>query len=176
MIEYESPKLYSQKLTVTDNKETELKQSGYSVVETNINKPWGAYIRLDNGDAEQFIKEYFPGLTLNEAQLGSDEVELSPKILIVSPGQRLSWQKHDRRAERWTFLTSGGYHKSDTDEQGDLQLAQLGDVIQFNQGERHRLTSPGDEFTVVAEIWQHTDPSNSSDEDDIVRTQDDYSR
>jgi hypothetical protein len=29
---------------------------------------------------------------------------------------------------------------------------------------------------VVAEFWQHTDPDYPSDEDDIVRVQDDYSR
>jgi hypothetical protein len=29
---------------------------------------------------------------------------------------------------------------------------------------------------LVAEIWQHTDPGNPSNEDDIVRLADDYSR
>jgi hypothetical protein len=33
-----------------------------------------------------------------------------------------------------------------------------------------------DDWGIVAEIWQHTDESNPSDEDDIVRLQDDYSR
>jgi mannose-6-phosphate isomerase len=28
----------------------------------------------------------------------------------------------------------------------------------------------------VAEIWQHTDAANPSDENDIVRVQDDFSR
>jgi hypothetical protein len=29
---------------------------------------------------------------------------------------------------------------------------------------------------LVAEIWQHTDPENPSDEDDIVRVSDDFGR
>ncbi len=33
-----------------------------------------------------------------------------------------------------------------------------------------------DTFGIVAEIWQHTDPTNPSEEDDIVRLQDDFGR
>lgn len=108
--------------------------------------------------------------------LGDDAVQLSPKILIVQPHQRLSWQMHDRRAERWRFLNSGGYYKSVTDDMGELKTSNAGEVVQFAQGERHRLVSPGNEYVFVAEIWQHVRPSNPSDEDDIVRIQDDYAR
>lgn len=156
---------------------TNLQEKGYILEEINEEKPWGGYIRLNNDDAEQFIGEYFPGLTLEEAKLGLEDVELSPKILIVTSGERLSWQKHDRRAERWAYLTEGGYHKSITDEEGELHTAQPGEVVQFQQGERHRLVGTSDsEFTLVAEIWQHVDPENPSDEGDIVRIQDDYKR
>ena len=49
-----------------------------------------------------------------------------------------------------------------------------GDQIKLSQGERHRLVGLAD-YGVVAEIWQHTDqvPSN---EEDIIRVQDDYGR
>ena len=49
-----------------------------------------------------------------------------------------------------------------------------GDQIKLRQGERHRLVGLAD-YGVVAEIWQHTDeiPSN---EDDIIRVQDDFNR
>jgi hypothetical protein len=40
---------------------------------------------------------------------------------------------------------------------------------------RHRLVGLGD-WGVLAEIWQHTDLQNPSDEEDIVRLQDDYGR
>ena len=50
-----------------------------------------------------------------------------------------------------------------------------GDFIKFDKEERHRLiglSKPG----IVAEIWIHTDINNPSDEKDIIRIQDDYSR
>jgi mannose-6-phosphate isomerase-like protein (cupin superfamily) len=149
---------------------------GYTPVEIVIDKPWGAFIRLQNDDANAFIAEFFPGLTLEEARLGVEEAELSPKILIVSPHERLSWQYHDRRAERWAFLTRGAYHKSMTDDEGALLQAHPGAVVQFAQGERHRLVGVEDEFVIVAEIWQHTDADRPSDEDDIVRLHDQYGR
>jgi hypothetical protein len=43
------------------------------------------------------------------------------------------------------------------------------------QGERHRLVGL-DAQAIIAEIWQHTDASHPSDEDDIVRVQDDFGR
>lgn len=152
------------------------KDEDYTVVERNDQKPWGAYLRLDNADADKFVEEFFPGLSPEDARLGIDNAELSPKFLIVSPEQRLSWQLHDRRAERWAFLTPGGYHKSETDDQGQLQQARAGDIVQFAQGERHRLVGALGMYTIVAEIWQHTNHDAPSDEDDIVRLADDYQR
>jgi len=50
-------------------------------------------------------------------------------------------------------------------------------VVQFEKGERHRLAATNDtDYTVVAEIWQHSDKDHLSDEDDIVRLADDYQR
>lgn len=150
--------------------------AGYTIVDLNDTKPWGAYIRMESSQAERFIQEFFPGLTLEEAQLGIANAELSPKLLIVAPSQRLSWQYHDRRAERWAFLTEGGYYKSDTDEQGEVVIAQPGTVVQFTKGERHRLTGVHNKYAIVAEIWQHSDVNNPSTEEDIVRLADDYKR
>ena len=45
----------------------------------------------------------------------------------------------------------------------------------MEMGERHRLVGL-ENWGVVAEFWQHTDPDHPSDEDDIVRVQDDYKR
>lgn len=153
-----------------------LEDAGYKIAERDDQRPWGAFLRLENNQAETFIQEFFPGLTLQEAQLGIANADLSPKILLVAPGQRLSWQYHDRRAERWAFLTDGAYFKSETDEQGNPVTAISGDVVQFGKGERHRLVAQADAYTVVAEIWQHSDPVRPSNEDDIVRLADDYKR
>lgn len=151
---------------------------GYRVVEQNTEKPWGCYVRMSNSDAERFVAGFFPDLDIVEAKLGRSDVELSPKFLLVQPGHRLSWQYHNRRAERWRFLTDGAYYRSHSDNLPDRTFARAGTVVQFDAGERHRLASGDGEgnYTLVAEIWQHTVAGESSDEDDIVRLQDDYSR
>jgi hypothetical protein len=51
----------------------------------------------------------------------------------------------------------------------------IGDKVILQQGERHRLIGL-DDFAVIAEIWRHTDANNPSNEDDIVRVQDDFNR
>jgi mannose-6-phosphate isomerase len=65
--------------------------------------------------------------------------------------------------------------KSMTDEETELKSYNPGERIVLQQGERHRLVGLND-WGLVAEIWQHTDASNPSDESDIVRLQDDFGR
>lgn len=167
---------HTDKQVILDELHNYITDNGYDIVEVNGDKPWGAYLRFNGAQADLFIEEFFPGIDPIEARLGNAEAELSPKILLVAPGQRLSWQYHHRRAERWVFLTQGAYNKSKTDEPGDVVFAHPGDVVQFAKGERHRLVGVEDSYTLVAEIWQHTDASSPSNEDDIVRLQDDYKR
>lgn len=151
--------------------------AGYSIADVDINRPWGGFVRFDYADGDRFVEEFFPGVDPIQARLGNPEAELSPKILLVTPEQRLSWQVHKRRAERWVFLNDGGYYKStDPENPGELIAATAGDVVQFEAGECHRLVGTTRGITLVAEIWQHTDPSHPSDEDDIIRLQDDYKR
>ena len=153
-----------------------IEAAGYEIVEQDNDKPWGAYFRLSSAQADRFVEEFFPDLSALEARLGNADAELSPKFLIVSPGQRLSWQYHHRRAERWMFLTKGAYNRSANDEPGELNVVDAGHVVQFAQGERHRGVGLPDGYTVIAEIWQHTDPEAPSNEDDITRLYDDYRR
>jgi mannose-6-phosphate isomerase-like protein (cupin superfamily) len=101
---------------------------------------------------------------------------LSPKILVVAPGKRLSWQYHHRRAEIWRVIQGqAGVKRSPNDSEEELEILNVGDTITLQQGERHRLIGL-DEYAVIAEIWQHTDANHPSDEDDIVRVQDDFGR
>ena len=152
-------------------------QAGYSIADVDDTKPWGGYVRFDYKDGDRFISEFFPDINPEQARLGIPDAELSPKILLVEPKQRLSWQVHGRRAERWKFLNEGGYHKStNADDPGNLIEAQAGDEVQFEAGECHRLVGAEDTYTFVAEIWQHSDKNNPSDEADITRLQDDYQR
>ena len=121
----------------------------------------------------RIIAAFFSHLSLEDF---AGYEKLSPKILVVAPGQRLSWQYHHRRAELWKLIGGvAGVVISDTDEQTDLQNLEIGDIVNLKCGERHRLVGT-EAYGVVAEIWQHTDTSNPSDEDDIVRVQDDFGR
>lgn len=144
---------------------------GYEVVETDLDRPWGGYYRLAETDAADFLKTYFPDFTpVAPATL------LSPKYLAVAPGQRLSWQYHHRRGERWHVLTGPvGISTSPDDTESPPIAMASGETIVLEPGERHRLIGQTD-WGVVAEVWQHTDPAHPSDEDDIVRIQDDYHR
>ena len=136
-------------------------------------RPWGGFFVLDEVEARKFISLYFPDLTPEELTIAG---KLSPKILIVAPNKRLSWQYHHRRAEIWKLIGGvAGVITSDTDEEKETTHLNIGDIIQLKQGERHRLIGL-DGWGIVAEIWRHTDVENASDENDIVRLQDDFGR
>ena len=105
-----------------------------------------------------------------------NNLKISPKILIVEPNQRLSWQYHNRRKEIWkVYRNDIGIIRSLTNFENDLIIKKEGEIIHFESQERHRLVGL-DKIGVVAEIWIHTDLNNLSDENDIVRISDDYRR
>jgi hypothetical protein len=62
-----------------------------------------------------------------------------------------------------------------TDEESETHNLTPGQEIRLAQGQRHRLVGLS-EWGMLAEIWQHTDAQNPSDENDIVRVQDDFGR
>ncbi len=158
---------------VFDSVQNFLDEKGFSVVSRDHARPWGGFFVLDESQAAPFIEAFFPHLSLEDF---AGYEKLSPKILVVAPEQRLSWQYHHRRAEIWKLIGGvAGVIISDTDEQTDLQTLEIGDIVNLKCGERHRLVGT-DGYGVVAEIWQHTDKANPSDEDDIVRVQDDFGR
>jgi mannose-6-phosphate isomerase len=148
-------------------------QSGFTIVQQNTDKPWGGFFVIDEGQAVEFASHYFPDENLEELKITP---KLSPKILIVAPHMRLSWQYHHRRAEIWKCIKgTAAVITSETDEEQQRHILLTGDVIKLKQGERHRLIGL-DAWGIVAEIWQHTDAIHPSDEEDIVRVQDDFSR
>lgn len=101
---------------------------------------------------------------------------MSPKILVVAPFKRLSWQYHHRRSEIWRIIKGqAGVVRSNFDSEHELEIFNVGATVRLLQGERHRLVGIED-YAVIAEIWQHTDVTNPSDEKDIVRLQDDFGR
>jgi len=152
-----------------------INDSGYMFTEINVTKPWGCYFRFGEQDEQRFLGEFFPDVDLAHSELGI-RGDLSLKILLADPGQGLSWQYHRRRSEIWAFITEGAYKRSMNNKEGSKRKAFTGDVVQFKPLERHRLIGCDHAYTLVAEIWQHTNPDNLSDEEDIVRLIDDYSR
>lgn len=158
--------------TFYKNIEDELTNLGFQIVDSNFEKPWGAYFCIDETQVQDFSDKFFNGIGVGSLKI---ENKLSPKILIVKPNVRLSWQYHNRRAEIWqVYKGIVGVVQSDTDFENELKKYTPGDQIKLRQGERHRLVGLAD-YGVVAEIWQHTDKVLSN-EDDIVRVQDDYGR
>jgi len=150
-----------------------LKSENLIVVQQDQTRPWGGFFVIEESQAPAFAAKFFPHLDMETIKITD---KLSPKILVVAPNKRLSWQYHFRRAEIWNILAGVvGVKTSTTDEQGEVQELSPGTFIQMDKGERHRLIGL-ESWGVVAEIWQHTDPENPSDEEDIVRLQDDFGR
>jgi mannose-6-phosphate isomerase len=158
---------------VFDKTQKELKVNQFEIVSKDINRPWGGFFVISEHQAQEFANYYFEGLDVSSLKIAG---KLSPKILIVAPGKRLSWQYHYRRAEIWRVIKGqAGVKRSPNDKERELETLNVGDSITLKQGERHRLIGL-EEYAIIAEIWQHTDANHPSDENDIVRVQDDFGR
>ena len=161
------------KSTVFNHIKTFLNEEGFEVANMDDQRPWGGFYVIKEDQALQFIDRFFP--EQNREEFEGFPV-LSPKILIVEPEKRLSWQYHHRRAEIWKVIGgTAGVVISETDEQTPVKTLEMNDVVKLVQGQRHRLVGT-DEWGIIAEIWKHTDKENPSDEEDIVRVEDDFGR
>ena len=162
------------KQDVSTRLQKNLQNQGFTIVEADFERPWGGFVKIADSDTPQFLKTYFPGVPLPPTTEGAT---LSPKILVVEPEKRLSWQVHDRRGEFWKVIDGPvGAYLSLTDEQPDQpQVFENGATIDIPQGSRHRLVGLA-RRGMVAEIWIHKDSENPSDEADIVRLSDDFNR
>ena len=155
-----------------NNIKSELHTLGFEVTDQDLNRPWGGFFYINESQAQAFSDHFFGGIDINTLKIDG---KLSPKILMVKPNVKLSWQYHNRRAEIWqVYKGTVGVVQSPTDIETPMETYKSGDQITLEQGMRHRLVGL-DDYGVVAEIWQHTD-SIPSDEDDIIRVQDDFGR
>ena len=153
--------------------EDEIKGLGFEIIAKDFERPWGGFLVISEEQAQEFANKFFDGIDIENLKIGG---KLSPKILVVKPNSKLSWQYHHRRAEIWrVYKGEVGVSRSFDDNQKPLKKLITGDQIKLKKGERHRLIGLTD-YAVLAEIWQHTDPNNPSDENDIVRLSDDYGR
>ncbi|CAI8285831.1 MAG: Uncharacterised protein [Owenweeksia sp. TMED14] len=147
--------------------------TGLRVASYDFNRPWGGFFVIDENQSQIFSNIYFDGLDISTLKISG---KLSPKVLVVKPNCRLSWQYHHRRSETWRILEGPvGIIQSLTDKEGDLKEYNKGDTIELKNEERHRLIGL-DNWALVAEFWQHTHAKNPSNELDIIRVQDDFGR
>ena len=153
--------------------EDEIKRLGFEIISKDFDRPWGGFLVISEEQAQEFADKFFDGIDIKNIKIGG---KLSPKILVVKPNSKLSWQYHHRRAEIWkVFKGKVGVSRSFDDNEKPLKKFITGDQIKLKKGERHRLIGL-DDFAVIAEIWQHTDLENPSNENDIIRLSDDYGR
>jgi mannose-6-phosphate isomerase len=107
-------------------------------------RPWGSYVVLEDAPTHKV------------------------KRIEVTPGRRLSYQRHERRAEHW-FVVSGVAEV--TLDGGSFELA-AGEAIDVARGAAHRIANTGAGPLVFIEV-QHGDYFG---EDDIERLEDDFGR
>ena len=151
----------------------EIESKGFKVVGKDFERPWGGFLVIDESQAQDFSNIFFSGIDVSDLKISG---KLSPKILMVKSKSRLSWQYHHRREEIWRVNKGTvGVIVSDTDYEKEMIKLRQGDQIKLKKEQRHRLIGL-DNWAVIAEIWQHTEKDNPSDEDDIVRISDDYGR
>ena len=107
-------------------------------------RPWGSYTVLD------------------------DQATHKVKSITVSPGQRLSYQRHSHRSEHWFVIHGDATVTLD----GVVFEVPPGHYADIPQGVAHRLENRGSEPLVIIEV-QYGDYFG---EDDIIRLSDDYGR
>jgi mannose-6-phosphate isomerase-like protein (cupin superfamily) len=147
-------------------------QLGFTIVDDMSDKPWGAGYRFHDRDLPAFLAAFYADEQV-EAPSG---MSLSPKILLIAPQKRLSWQYHHWRAELWkVFAGPVGTIRSDSDALRPVEMHTSGDLVVCACRERHRIVGL-ENWAIIAEIWQHTDLNHPSEEEDIVRVLDDFGR
>ena len=90
------------------------------------------------------------------------------KRIHVSPGARLSYQTHTHRSEHW-LVVSG---TATCVIVGHAVVVGPGEHVDVDQGVPHRIANEGEELLVILE----TQLGDYTEEDDIVRLEDDYAR
>ena len=161
------------KTEVLDSVKNFLAEKEFTIIKIDQERPWGGFFVIDELQSSKFKKEFFGHVVESKEEV---QGKLSPKILIVEAGKRLSWQYHHRRSEIWKVIGGEvGVKRSENDDEGPVETKKINDLISLHQGERHRLIGL-DSWGIIAEIWQHTDPEHPSDEEDIIRVQDDFGR
>lgn len=98
-----------------------------------------------------------------------DEPDCKVKKIIVKPGQRLSYQYHNKRQEQWTIVSGRAYVTIND----SVESYEPGESVHIPTMAKHRVANKSeDEDLVFIEVQTGT----YFGEDDIVRLEDDYNR
>jgi len=152
---------------------TEVRRCGLGLAEVNALKPWGGYLRFTQDSLVAFLATYWLDI---EFKPPLEQKSVSPKILLVAPKQMLSLQHHERRGEIWRVIDGPlGVAIGDDWDTLSHETYAKGSLIEIPPRKWHRLIGL-DGWGRVAEIWQHSDAANPSDEADIAREHDIYGR
>ncbi|MFT4706096.1 MAG: mannose-6-phosphate isomerase [Bradymonadia bacterium] len=98
----------------------------------------------------------------------ADEETHKVKRIEVTPGMRLSYQRHQHREEHW-FVVSG---TATVTLEGEEVTVPAGQAVDIPHKAAHRVANRGDELLVFIEVQRGT----YFGEDDIERLEDDYGR
>lgn len=66
---------------------SELTSKGISVSGEDFERPWGGFFKIGNESLPLFLNNYFNGI---ELPFDISRLNVSPKILVVEPGKKLS--------------------------------------------------------------------------------------
>jgi mannose-6-phosphate isomerase len=90
------------------------------------------------------------------------------KCIWVSPGKRLSYQRHQKRAEHW-FIVAGSARIT---LNGVVSELNAGQTVDIGIGDLHRIENIGSDDVVFIEVQS----GSYFGEDDIERIEDDFGR
>ena len=90
------------------------------------------------------------------------------KCIYVLPGKRLSYQRHQKRAEHW-FIIQGS---AEVTLEGKVSRLSSGDTVSIAKGQLHRIANIGSDEVIFIEVQTGT----YFGEDDIERIEDDFGR
>ena len=109
--------------------EKEIIEKGFKIISKDFERPWGGFLVIDESQAQDFANTFFDGINVETLKIGG---KLSPKILIVSPNSKLSWQYHHRRAEIWrVFKGKVGVSRSFDDLEKPVKILNEKDQIKL---------------------------------------------
>jgi mannose-6-phosphate isomerase len=117
---------------------------------------------------EERVEAQFEARPWGGYQVLEDAPDHKVKRLVVGAGRRLSYQRHDRRAEHWFVVAGHGMVTLD----GSTVEVGPGSAVDVELGTAHRIENTGADELVFIEV-QHGEYFG---EDDIVRLEDDYGR